>query len=230
MGILSKIREILHLGKSKEALESASKRFEALESAVEAMRSDEISKQQESINLQKNSLELGVAAGYTAHFIKRVESSLDKIESQILTKEWFDHKFDEKSLEFSNLIKIHEENEQKRFEILQNILMEFQKALKVSVFRKELSEASERLEELPLTPKMNELLEILKQYKELSYEELASRLGITISSLRGLLSKMSRRTDEIERFEKDNKGWVRYKGKSASKRFESLESESSTPL
>ena len=43
------------------------------------------------------------------------------------------------------------------------------------------------------------------------YKDLAERLGISVSSLRGLLTTMCRRTQEIERFTRNGVGWVRLK-------------------
>jgi len=216
-------KKIEPLQSDEAALQSASNDL----NRFKALQSDEIPTAQESLDLQKDSLQLGVAAGYTAHFIKRIESSLDRIEAQILTKDWFDHKFDEKISEFGSLIKMHEENDQKRFEIIQNILIELKNLAKKAPepVKSELVGKIEAIEkQLPLTAKMKEVLEILKQSNEMSYEELASKLHISVSAIRGLLSNMSKRTDEIERFEKDKKGWVRYARKSDLNRFESIES------
>jgi DNA-binding CsgD family transcriptional regulator len=216
-------KKIEPLQSDEAALQSASNDL----NRFKALQSDEIPTAQESLDLQKDSLQLGVAAGYTAHFIKRIESSLDRIEAQILTKDWFDHKFDEKISEFGSLIKMHEENDQKRFEIIQNILIELKNLAKKAPepVKSELVGKIEAIEkQLPLTAKMKEVLEILKQSNEMSYEELASKLHISVSAIRGLLSNMSKRTDEIERFEKDKKGWVRYARKSDLNRFKSIES------
>jgi DNA-binding CsgD family transcriptional regulator len=231
VGFWRKIKQILRIRGKNESLQSDAT---ALQSAsnidlnrFKALQSEEGILPQESLELQKDSLQLGVAAGYTAHFIKRIESSLDRIESQMLTKDWFDHKFDEKIPEFANLMKIHEENDQKRFEIIQNILIDLKNTVKKTPepIRSELTGKIEKIEaQLPLTNKMKELLEMVKEAKEISYEELASKLGISVSALRGLLSNMLKRTTEIERFEKYNKGWVRYTGKIDSKRFEAIES------
>ena len=45
---------------------------------------------------------------------------------------------------------------------------------------------------------------------EISYEDLAKELGISISALRGLLTLTLRRTSNIERVRKNGKGWVKY--------------------
>jgi len=230
VGFWGKIKQMLGMQKKIEPLQSDEAALQSASNDLnrfKALQSDEISTAQGSLDLQKDSLQLGVAAGYTAHFIKRIESSLDRIEAQILTKDWFDHKFDEKTSEFGSLIKMHEENDQKRFEIIQNILIELKNLAKKAPepVKSELVGKIEAIEkQLPLTAKMKEVLEILKQSNEMSYEELASKLHISVSAIRGLLSNMSKRTDEIERFEKDKKGWVRYARKSDLNRFESIES------
>jgi hypothetical protein len=58
---------------------------------------------------------------------------------------------------------------------------------------------------------MEELVSLVKSSKEISYDELAAKLNITISALRGLLSTTAQRTNKIERFMVDGKGWVRFK-------------------
>ncbi|MFH0711070.1 MAG: hypothetical protein V1944_00670, partial [Candidatus Aenigmatarchaeota archaeon] len=65
-------------------------------------------------------------------------------------------------------------------------------------------------QQIPLSPKMKDLISIVKQSKEISYDDLAAKLTITVSGLRGLLANTLVRTTEIERFSVSGKGWVRY--------------------
>jgi DNA-binding CsgD family transcriptional regulator len=218
MGFIQTLMQILRRKPKIEALESASKKEEALQQAPEALQSLQsasiITEEKPSIELQKDSLQLGFAAGYTGHALKEIESSLNRIESQIVTKDWFLSQFEDHTPELISLFKIHEENEHKRFEALQSALEALRQTAEKTQepIRTELFQEIKTIEHhLPLTPKMNELLQIVKESKEISYEELHQKLGITISALRGLLTNMTKRTDAIERFERDKKGWVRYK-------------------
>lgn len=172
----------------------------------------------EKIELEKNSLQLGVAAGYTGRALKEIEASLSRIESQMITKDWFNLQFKEYLPEILTLLRQHEENQQKRFEALQDSLESLRRISEAvpEPIKKRIQKEIEIIEShIPLTPKMEETLQIIKQHGEISYEDLAIKLGISVSSLRGLLSTMLKRTDQIERFQRFNKGWVRYKAQSS---------------
>jgi AraC-like DNA-binding protein len=215
MGFLQTLMQILRRKPKIEALAIAAKEDEALQQRSEALQSAAIPEEKSSIELQKDSLQLGLAAGYTGRVLRDIESSLARIESQTVTKDWFLSQFEDHTPELIDLLKKHEENEQKRFEAIQSILNSLQRTaektpepIKTELFR----QITAIEHQLPLTPKMNELLQIVKESKEISYEELHQRLGISISALRGLLANMTKRTDQIERFEKNNKGWVKYTG------------------
>jgi uncharacterized membrane protein len=231
VGIIEKLKQMLGLQPKTQAIESASEALQSDLNRSKALASEELSpsipiESTDSIELQKDSLQLGVAAGYTAHTIRDIESSLDRIESQMLTRDWFISKFDDKMSLLVESLRMHEENERKRFEIIQNFLSSLQKiALKApEPLRSEIFQQIEAVErQLPLTFKMKEILQIIKEAGEISYEDLSKRLGISVSAIRGILSNMIKRTNEIERFEKDRKGWVRYIGESDLKRIESLE-------
>lgn len=168
-----------------------------------------------SIELQKDSLQLGIAAGYTGRTIKEIESSLNRIETQMVTRDWFSSQFQDKTPDLVNLLIQHEQNEQKRFETIQNLLGFMHKTAETvpEPLRTELFTQIRTIEkQIPLTPKMNQLIEIAKISKEISYSDLANKLNIGEDALRGLLSNTIKRTNIIERFEKLNKGWIRYIG------------------
>jgi predicted ArsR family transcriptional regulator len=57
---------------------------------------------------------------------------------------------------------------------------------------------------------MKLLEDIVKEVGEISYTELANKLGITESALRGFLTQCIRRGVKIQRFEKLGKGWVKF--------------------
>lgn len=152
----------------------------------------------------EDTYQLGLAAGYTGRSIKEIESSLVRIETQMPTKDWFSSQFEDKTPELIEVLKKHEENEQKRFELLQSMLALHKPSESPELV---LSMVPERLS---LTPKMRMLFSIVKESKELSYKDLSTKLGLTVSALRGLLSNTITRTDRIQRFRMDGKGWVRY--------------------
>lgn len=67
---------------------------------------------------------------------------------------------------------------------------------------------------MPLTQRMEELLEIVKESKEISFADLAIKMNIDISDLRSLLSIMTKRTNMVERYRVHRVGWIKYVGES----------------
>jgi len=177
---------------------------------------------QMSPTLHKDSYQLGLAAGYTGRSIKNIEESLNRIESGMVSKDWFKTEFEDatpqliqgiQSIRF--LIQEHESNDQKRFEAIQESLNRMSNLARTAPepIKEELFREIQAIEsQIPLSPKMQQLISVVKEQKEISYDDLGVRLTITVSALRGLLSNLMKRTNEIERFAKDGKGWVRYKG------------------
>lgn len=234
MGIVSFLKKFFRKKAQEEALQSD---VEALQSdlerskALQALQSVTFPKEDimyqpqptsiesnypQKFELQRDSVQLGIAAGYTGQSIRNIEASLNRIEAQMATKDWFTANLEDKTPELIAIMKKHEENEEKRFEVIQNTLLTLKTtAEKVpEPLKYDLISQIEDIESrLPLTRRMNEVLQIIKEAKEISYEELAKRLNWKeTSGLRGLLTNMSRRTDKIERFSKDGKGFVRYIG------------------
>lgn len=213
MGLRDALIRFLHREKQGD------KRFEAMQSDVKALQIDNFPSdtyqltQPATIGLQKDSLELGVAAGYTGRTLRDIDSSLNRIELQMATKDWVSAQFQGTLSLLVDMQKISQnniENIRKTLENIENILK--------NIKNHQIGQKSEEKNEL--TAKMREVLIILKEVKEISYEDLARRLNVSISSLRGLLSIVARRTEGIKRFERDNKGWVSY-AQDDSKRFES---------
>ena len=172
-----------------------------------------------SILLQEDSLKLGVAAGFVGRSLMDIEDHLSRISSQTVTKEWMSINLipqiknivDDLS-HIKQMLKSHEENEEQRFETVIsaiNNLSSLAKTLPPSYQHSILTEIK-KIKESQLTPKMKELISIVKTYGEISYEELSRKLHITQDALRGLLSRTIKLTNEIERFQKEGKGWVRY--------------------
>ncbi len=142
-----------------------------------------------SPNVEKNSYELGLAAGYTGHSIKQIENSLNRIESQMVTKDWF-------LIQFNQL--------DRRIEDIERALGIIKGAIPTLEKQKSVIKIA------PLTPKMQELLEIIKEFKEISFADLALKMNMNISDLRSILSIMAKRTNEIERYRKNRNGMIKY--------------------
>ncbi len=201
MGLFDRIKKIF---KKKD---DASSVIES--SGASITISDEISPSSESSqqimtvpqsqDMYKDSFKLGLAAGYTGRSIKEIETSLTRIETLMATKDWVHNQLNEFSEKMSLILKSQEENDQKRFDALRNQLILPHK------------EFTPNQSTLPPTPKMQGILQVVKEYKEISYKDLASIMGITVSSLRGLISNTLARTDKLERFKIEGKGWLRIK-------------------
>jgi type I site-specific restriction endonuclease len=173
------------------------------------------------VEIEESSFKLGVASGYTGRSIRNIEDALNRIESQMVTRDWFNVEFEDRTPELmgemSKLhdeLQIHDENEQKRFEIIQNILEKMKNIANNAPNEVKLSllDQIRAVEsQLPLTKKMEELISNVKAAGQISYDDLATKLNISVSALRGLLSNTTQRTNRIERFMIDGKGWVRIK-------------------
>lgn len=173
------------------------------------------------VEIEQSSFKLGLASGYTGRSIRSIEDSLNRIESQMVTRDWFNVEFEDKTPvlmdELSKLheeMRIHDENEQKRLEIIQNILEKMKNIANIApneVKFNLLDQIKAVESQLPLTKKMEELISVVKIVGQISYDDLAIKLSISVSALRGLLSNMTQRTSKIERFIVDGKGWVRIK-------------------
>lgn len=245
MDILKKLRQLFSKGSKDEALQSASTalqsdlkrsnhRFKALESAEDFAgyskkqtdehtntNASEFTKLSQPIELQKESLQLGVAAGYTGKSIKEIESSLARIESQMTSRDWFMSNFEDRTpkvlgvlFDIKNALEKHDLSASKRFESIEialNRMMITAKTASVPIRNELVKEIESIRSTLPLAPKMMQLVEIVKEAGKISYDDLGRKLGVTRSSLRGLLSNTMRRTEEIERYSVGGKGWVRYK-------------------
>jgi hypothetical protein len=219
MDITQAILRFLRRPKRSEALESEVKSIQERSEAIQepiSQEKPEVYEAPSSIEVQKDSLELGIAAGYTGRALKSIESSLIRIESQMTSKDWFDLQFGHSLRELVNVLKQHEGKEQVRFESIQSSLDSLRGIANLSPqpIRDQLFRQIQTIEsQLPLTPRMRQIIEIAKQQGEVSYEDLAKTFNLDgTSSLRGLLSNMVKRTKEIERFEKDGKGWIRFAG------------------
>lgn len=175
----------------------------------------------ESLELQKESLQLGVAAGYTGKSLREIESSLNRIESNMTSRDWFLSNFGDKSsknvellLEIKKKLENHDASALDRLSAIESALNRMYSVANNAPgpVKDELIKEIGNIESnLPPTPKMKELVDVVKDKTKVSYDDLADNLDITRSSLRGLLSNTIKRTNRIERFSIDGRGWVRYK-------------------
>jgi hypothetical protein len=173
------------------------------------------------IELQKESLQLGVAAGYTGRAIKDMEIALARIESQMITKDWFLSNLRYKVPEIMGILdemKIilekHEIVTTKRFDTIESALNRI--SLVSENAPEPIRQAIDReidsiIQTMPLSSKMKKLVSVVQENGQVSYDDLEVKLGLSRSALRGLVANTMKRTDEIERFSIDNKGWVRHK-------------------
>ena len=150
----------------------------------------------EPIEIERDSLQLGIAAGYTGRSIRDIDSALNRIETQMVTKDWLEIKLRE-----------HEDKEGLRFNKIETAISPLLRLIQGIPPAQALQHV---IEGIRLTRRMGELLKVVEEAKEISYSGLALKLGIQQDNLRGLLSKIARRTSKIQRFERDNNGWVRW--------------------
>ena len=146
-------------------------------------------------SIEHDSYHLGLAAGYTGKSIKDIESSLVRLESQMVSKDWFLVHFQSFSQQLTETMLL-----------VRRILEQMAK----SGYNLPIIQTTVDLPRI--TPKMALLAEIVREVKEISYEDLAARLGMnTVHGLRSLLSESVKQIPELERFKRKRKGWVRYK-------------------
>lgn len=176
----------------------------------------EPAQRQPTIELQKDSLELGMAAGYAGRSLKEIESSMLRIEGLMASKEWFSGQFGPQLRAIYDSIRIHDGNMAKRLEMIEFLIQSLEKTARKAPepLKTELLEQIDVLESQVRTPtrKMQKLVDIVKSRGEISYSDLAAELDISESALRGLLSNTVRRTASISRVSKDGKGVVKYIG------------------
>ena len=206
-----------------ESIRIDSNRNESMNQSIESLESTIISSKKEekpTISIDKESLKVGMAAGYISRSLISIEDGIERIETLMPSKEWITinlipkiEQIQQTVANVKDLLMNHERNEEKRFEVLLEAINNL-KTIAPSLpepIKTEILSTVTTLKSAALTPKMQQILDVLKEKGELSYNELAERLGITTDGLRGILSRMAKVCDEIERFEKDGKGWVRIK-------------------
>lgn len=165
--------------------------------------------------LEKDSLQLGFAAGYTGKSIHDINSALNRIEATMPSRDWL-------LVQFEEQMRRHEEGEERRLQTVLNAL-ESLRSLSLQVpepLRQEFTRQIDVIEsKYKPSKKMKELVQLAKTYREASFSDLSDKMGLSPSGFRNLVWMTLRRTDEIETFTKkeDNrKKWLRYKSQTVS--------------
>lgn len=225
MGILDKlfkrkIKEEESFKKKDEELSSSTVADES--KPIEAKITNEGDRSIDRINqsidhfeiTEKESLRIGITAGFITKSIKNIEDLLNKIETKALSVDIFKEILDQRVNKIIEEIKIHELKEQRRTEkIIEflDFLTTFSKNLPLS-YRHKLEHQVEKVQkELKLTPQMEKIVEFVKSKGEASYDEISQAFNISSSYVRGIISLAISRGAPLERFIKENKGWVRSK-------------------
>lgn len=147
-----------------------------------------------SPEVQKDSYQLGLAAGYTGRSIREIEGSLARIEAQMVTKDWL--------LNEINRIDRRIEDIERALGIIKGALPPMDEKTGDTAIVKR----------MPLTQRMEELLRVVREAGQISFADLAIKMNLDISDLRSMLSIMTKRTDLIERYRIHRTGWVKYVG------------------
>lgn len=171
----------------------------------------------EKIKLEKESLQLGLAAGYTGRALHDILSSLNRIETLMITKDWLIANDKSPQLyellnAIRSILETHDKQTMESFLSIKNSLDKLSLlAGKIpEPIKSELTHEIEQMESRLLSPVMEKLLTIVKETGEISYKDITSKLGYkNVSSLRSLLSRMLERTDKIEKFNRNGEKWLR---------------------
>lgn len=208
MGLLDRLKGLFTSKSDVKAIESMDHRFKSIEEkeptptiqaqepkpiAISTGLSDYRETQEQTMpEIQKDSYELGLAAGYTGRSIKDIEASLARIEGQMVTRDWF-------MVEFQKV--------DRRIEDIERALGIIKGALPAME-----QQRAAILKRMPLTKRMEDLLKAVKDAGEISFADLALRMKMDISDLRSLLSVMTKRTNMVERYRVHRTGWIKYVG------------------
>ncbi len=197
------------------------KRLFALNTQTNKQTNTQTNEQAQPIEIDKDSLQLGLAGGVTGRFIRDIDSTLNRIETLMPSKDWL-------TIQLQEQFTQHEENEQRRFETIVNALGTLH-SISVEApepVRTQLLDTIRTVEaKLGLSKRMQELIQLVRYSGEASYHDLAQKMGLTESGFRSLLAMTLTRTNEIEKFERDNRTWLRYRQSNASNTQSSASSE-----
>ena len=206
MGFINKIRSIFKKDRITQSLNQSN--HSLTHSITQSIESINHSPTKEEIAPDKTALELGLAAGVAGQTIRFIESSLQRIESLMTTKDWME-------LKLSEFAKAHEEAEEKRFQTLVSLINSLHHVAEKSPepIKEEILSISTKLEKQSnLTPRMQRFIQAIKEVGEISYADLAKKLGMSEDGIRGLASIVLRKTNVVEKVHHDKKVWLKYTG------------------
>ena len=165
----------------------------------------------------KEEFKVGVATGYFLRSLKEIENVLNRMEATQVTKDWFLANFEDKTPELMNTLRETNEKLEESFKRLEESVKRIESMLeRLQALTSASSNARgdyERLQALTsgeeFTEKEAKALEIIMERGEISYEDLAKELEVSLSYTRALLSKIARNRPDIVRFKREGKGWVK---------------------
>ena len=209
MGLLDRLKGLFRTNielSSSESMQhssdSVNQQPDVVQRPIEVPVSTSMSTSYESISspsINKNSYDLGLAAGYTGRSIKDIESSMNRIELQMATKDWTELKMREQLERYDEILQQRLQKIEQALGIMQTTISGGQQIPQQFISR------------FPVTPRMEQIILAMKDLKEISYDDLAIRLDMNIDELRSLLSIMTKRTNVIERYRINGRGWLRYR-------------------
>jgi hypothetical protein len=225
MGILQSILKLFERKTITNQSEQSFHNQKSIEKEID-WQSKEITNQSENQKSIAESLQLGIAAGYTGRFLKEIESSLHRIESLMVTKDWFKSEFEDisprllQTLQFiKEFLENHEKNEQERFNSIQNSLKRLEsiaekapEPLKKNILT-EIRTIETQLPKPSFQPAMLRVINAIKEAGEITYADLGSKLeGVSEDYLRGVVSQINKIKPCIQTFKKpgSRKKWLRY--------------------
>lgn len=165
----------------------------------------------------KEEFKVGVATGYFLRSLKEIENILNRMEATQVTKDWFLANFEDKTPELMNALRETNEKLEESFKRLEESVKRIESMLeRLQALTSASSNARddyERLQALTsneeFTEKEAKALEIIMEKGEISYEDLAKELEVSLSYTRALLSKIAKNRPDIVRFKREGKGWVK---------------------
>lgn len=202
-------------------LKKLTKIFKKDEEKTNEVKSEENIKEDEKI---KEEFKVGLATGYFLRSLKEIENILNRMEATQVTKDWFLANFEDKAPELIALIRENNEKIEEGFRRIESGIKNLESMLeRLQALTSASSNARDdykRLQALvsdenaeifgdELTEKEVKALEIISKRGEISYEDLAKELNVSLSYTRALLSKIAKNRPEIVRFKREGKGWVK---------------------
>lgn len=172
-----------------------------------------LGKKEERLGFEKESLAAGMAAGSAKKSIDIIEENMrrvinileERLPERALSHEQFEQVVKESSEVESDIAEIRNSLSKmpdllNKLESIQNRLEALQESHKV---------IRSDSESLRPSQSMIRIYEKVKEMGEVSFRDLAEQLGMSVSGVRGLVSKGKNRGLNLETFIRDREGWVK---------------------